>query len=138
MRIVIVFFPLSQKRILQNLAKSLSSGIESQGHHADIIDGSVDRGKKLTIYQYIVLMTESAGFSGRVPEIISQFLKDAGNLIGKWSSAFVLKAVFGSDKTLLKLMKAMESEGMYLKFSDVLKNDEEALLTGKRLHFEGK
>jgi hypothetical protein len=134
MRVAIVFFHLNKRVKLQGLVRSLSKGIESNGHQVDVIDGNVDIGKKLTIYNYVAIVSESAGFFGQIPEKIAHFLRDAGNLIGKRSSAFLLQNTFGSEKALTKLMKAMEKEGMYLKFSDIIKQPSEAEDDGKRLH----
>ena len=50
--------------------------------------------------------------------------------------AFVVKGGLRSQKTLSLLMKAMEGEGMYLKFSDVLKKPDVAYALGKRLNVE--
>jgi flavorubredoxin len=135
MRVALVFFPVDKRVKLQGLVRSLSKGIESQGHQVDVIDGSVDVGKKLTIYNYVAIVSESTGF-GKIPEKINQFLQSAGNLIGKRSSAFILNSFIGSEKALTRLMKAMEKEGMYLKFSDILKLTAEAEDDGKRLHIE--
>jgi hypothetical protein len=138
MRVAVVFFPLSQKIRLQSLVRSLSKGIESQGNQVDVIDGKIDLGKKLTIYRYICILTESTGFFGQIPGMVSHFLKDAGNLIGKRCSAFVLKSILGSEKAIVRLMKIMEKEGMYLTYSDKLKIPEYAEDIGKQLHIMDK
>ncbi len=134
MRVAVVFFPLNQKIKLQNLSRALAKGIESQGHQVDVIDGKLDVGKKLAMYQYMCLLSESTGFFGQIPQMVSFFLRDAGNLIGKRCSAFVLKSVFGSEKAMTRLMKMMEKEGMYLKYSDIFKTPEYAEGIGKQLH----
>jgi adenosyl cobinamide kinase/adenosyl cobinamide phosphate guanylyltransferase len=48
--------------------------------------------------------------------------------------AFITNGGIRSGKTLHSLMHAMESEGMYLKTSDILKNQDYAHAVGKRLH----
>jgi hypothetical protein len=136
MRIAIIYFPLNQKIKLQAITRALSKGIESQGNQVDVIDGKIDLGKKLAIYQYLCILSESTGFFGQIPQMVSTFLKDAGNLIGKRSSAFVLKNTFGSEKAMVRLMKIMEKEGMYIKFSDILKLPEYAEELGKQLHIK--
>jgi hypothetical protein len=136
MRVAVVFFPINQKLKLTEIAKAFVRGVESQGHQVDIINGMVDVGKKLTIYNYINLCSEVDGIMGKIPEKVSFFLKDAGNLIGKKSSAFVLKNILGTEKALLRLMKKMEQEGMYILNSNILAKVDEAEEIGKRLNIQ--
>ena len=134
MRIAVVFFPASQRNKLLEIAKSLGRGIESQGHQVDLIDGTRDVNTKLTIYEYIAIGTEQLNlFGGRIPPKLSEYLKNAGIVGGKKSFAFVLKRPLGTSKTLRSLMSAMESEGMFLRVSDVLASPEGAEAVGKRL-----
>jgi Trp operon repressor len=53
---------------------------------------------------------------------------------GKRSFAFITKNVFGAPKALVRLMKNMEKEGMFLKYSSILNSPQEAEEIGKRLH----
>ncbi len=137
MRTAVIFFSGKNREKILNLAKALARGIESQGHQVDIIDGDRDVNSKLTIYQYIAVGTESVSlFGGKIPEKISTFLASAGMVAGKRSFAFVAKTPLGSQKALSRLMKQMESEGMYLKYSEVLNSQVEAEEIGKRLHIK--
>jgi menaquinone-dependent protoporphyrinogen IX oxidase len=136
MRVAVVFFSGRKREYLRNIAKGLVHGIESQGHHVDLIDGDREVGRKLTVYQYLAVGTEPLGFFGKTPKKITHFLAQSGSVIGKKSCAFVTKTLFGSQKALLRLMKRMEHEGMYLTFSDVLTNPAHAEAIGKRLHVE--
>ncbi|MBN2532125.1 MAG: hypothetical protein JXB88_04505 [Spirochaetales bacterium] len=136
MRVAVIFFSSDKRELLRNIAKGLVHGIESQGHHVDLIDGGREVGKKLTIYQYIAVGTEALGFSGKTPENITHFLGQSGSIIGKKCFAFVIKTLFGSQKALINLMKRMEREGMYLTFSDILTSPELAEAIGKKLHIE--
>lgn len=134
MRIAVVFFPASQRDKLREIAKALGAGIESQGHRVDVIDGSRDVNTKLTIYEYIAVGVEIPGFFGsKTPDAVKRFLNESGIVAGKRSFAFVLKKAFGAAKALSGLMKTMESEGMFLKLSEVLTSAAEAQEIGKRL-----
>jgi flavodoxin len=134
MRIAVVFFPTSQRDKLREVSKALASGIEGQGHRIDLIDGSRDVNTKLTIYEYIAVGVEVPTFFGtKIPDAVKRFLSESGIVAGKRSFAFVLKKPFGAGKALGRLMKTMESEGMFLKLSDVLSSAEEAREIGKRL-----
>ena len=134
MRIVVVFVPGQNREKLLSIAKGLARGIEQQGHQVDIVDGSRDVNTKLTIYEYICIGTEPVSlFGGRIPGRIGEFLGSAGIVAGKRSFAFVIKKGFSAMKALSRLMKTMESEGMILKFSEILMSVEESVEIGKRL-----
>jgi len=134
MRIAIVFFPDKKRDKLLSLCKGLGSGLEAQGHQVDIIDGSRDVNSKLTVYRYIVVGTEAISmFGGRIPDKIAPFISGAGIVSGKRAFAFVLKSFLGSSKALTRLMKALEKEGMFIKFQEILQSEIEAEEIGKRL-----
>ena len=134
MRVAVVLVPQAGREKLLQVSKGLASGIEAQGHQVDLIDASHDVNTKLTIYEYIAVGTEITSlFGGKIPEAVGNFLASAGIVAGKRSFAFVLKKPFGTDKGLQRLMKAMEGEGMYLRFSNVLNTGTEAEYIGKRL-----
>jgi len=137
MRIAVVFFGEKRRDKLLSVSKSLAKGIESQGHQVDIIDGTRDVNTKLTIHQYVAVGSEAVtAFKGRIPEKVSAYLANAGMVAGKRSFAFVIKTFFGAAKALFNLMKSMEREGMYLKFSEIIDSDVAAEEIGKRLHVD--
>lgn len=137
MRTAVVFIPGSNRDKLLNISKGLARGMESQGHHVDIVDGGRDVTTKLTVYQYVAVGTEvTSFFGGKLPSGVAQYLAQAGIVGGKRSFAFVLKKAVGATKGLQNLMKAMEGEGMFLKYSEVLSTPEEAEEIGKRLNIE--
>jgi hypothetical protein len=134
MRVAVVFVPQSKRDKLLEISKALAGGIESQGHRVDLVDGSRDVNTKLTVYEYIAVGTEvTSSFGGKIPEKVAEYLKSSGMVSGKRSFAFVLKSSFGATKGLQSLMKVMEGEGMYLKFSEILTSAPEAHEIGKRL-----
>ena len=135
MRTAIVFVPQSHRDKLLEISRALAAGIQAQGHTVDIIDGSRDVNTKLTIYEYLAIGTEVTSlFGGKIPDKISSFLKSSGIVSGKRCFAFVLKKSIGADKGLQRLMKQMEGEGMFLKFSDILTSPAQATEIGKRLN----
>ena len=136
MRVAVVFFPLNQKIKFTDLVKAFIRGIESNGHQVDLFNGMVAVGKRLTIYNYIILCSEVDGLFGKIPGKVDLFLKDAGNLIGKKCSAFVLKNILGTEKALLRLMKKMEQEGMYILNSNVFVKPDDAEEIGKKLNIQ--
>jgi len=135
MRAAVVFFALSSRDRVLSIARSLARGMESQGHQVDIVDGTRDVNTKLTIYQYLAVGTEPAGnFGGKIPEKVGHFLNSSGMVAGKRSFAFVIKNLAGASKALSRLMKSMEKEGMFIKYSAILSSAQEAEEVGKRLH----
>ncbi len=137
MRIAVVFFSTFSRDKILNLARGLARGIESQGHHVDIVDGDHDVNSRLTMYQYIAVGTQPlSNMSGKIPAKVGQFLNSAGMVSGKRSFAFVSKNTIGAGKALSRLMKNMEKEGMFLKFSAIPNSPEEAEEIGKRLHIK--
>ena len=134
MRVVIVFFSEGKRDKLLEISRALASGIEAQGHTVDLVDGAHDVNSRLTVYEYIVVGTEIvSNFGWKIPDKVGQFLKSSGMIAGKRSFAFVLKGRLGVTKGLQRLMKVMEGEGMFLKFSEILTSAAEAAEIGKRL-----
>ncbi len=134
MRVAVVFVSKNKRDKLLEISKALAAGIESQGHRVDVVDGAHDVNTKLTVYEYIAIGTEiTSTFGGKIPDKVGEYLKSSGMVSGKRSFAYVIKSPFGAEKGLQRLMKVMEAEGMYLKFSDVLNSGPEAQEIGKRL-----
>ena len=137
MKVAVVFMAPKNRDRMLSLARALGRGIESQSHQVDILDGAREVNVKLTIYKYIAFATESISmFGGKIPEQVGRFLSSAGQVAGKRSFAFVPKTRLGAGRALFRLMKIMESEGMYLKNSEVIQSEIEAEEIGKRLHIE--
>lgn len=134
MRVAVVFVSVSKRDKLLGVAQGLAAGIESQGHTVELVDAKQDVNIKLTVYDYIAVGTEvTSTFGGKIPDRVGEFLKTSGMVSGKRSFAFVLKSTFGETKALQRVMKSMEGEGMFLKFSEILSSREEAKEIGKRL-----
>lgn len=137
MRAAVVFVSLDKRDKLLEISRALGAGIEAQGHSVEIIDGARDVNARLTVYEYVAVGTEiTSAFGGKIPPRVSEFLKNAGTVAGKRSFAFVLKHSFGAAKGLQRLMKTMEGEGMFLKFSEILSSAPEAVEIGKRLRIQ--
>ena len=108
---------------LKELASRMAEGISSNGHDVDVFDMNLEMGKIISFYEYVVVISSAVSFfSKSVPSNVSTFLRSAGTVSGK--------------RVLQTLMQTLESEGMYLKVSDVLPNGNYAYAVGKRLHVE--
>ena len=134
MRVGVVYFAERNKTKLREVSQGLAKGIEALGHQVDLIDALAQTDARLTMYDYLALGTEAVSFfRGKIPAKIPQYLANAGTATGKRCFAFVLNHPIAANRALLKLMKAMEHEGMYLKYSEILSSKEQAEAIGKRL-----
>lgn len=137
MRVGVVFFGVGKRETVAEAARGIVSGLERQGHQVDLIDGDKNRDTKLTVYQYIAIGTSSTSpIGGKIDPEIAQYLSAAGMVAGKRCFAFVTRTTLGSQKALARLMKALEHEGMFIRFSEVLRSRSEAELVGSRLKVE--
>ena len=136
MRVAVLFYADRQRDKLRGHAAALAAGIEEQGHHVDLVDGTQNVTTSLTIYGYIAAGAVAPGIiGGKIPESTGKHLASSGIVAGKRSFAFTLKGP-GSSKTLHNLMKVMEHEGMFLKYSKIFESEDEARQTGRQLHIE--
>ncbi|MDY0304168.1 MAG: hypothetical protein RBQ65_05975 [Sphaerochaeta sp.] len=138
MRVLVLYAPLAKaSEKMKAIAGALAAGIGEQGHTVDVLDASLDAGKIVSFYDYIVIGTEATTtFGGKIPSSLSTFLKGAGTLSGKRCMAWVTKGGIRSMKTLQALMKVMEGEGMYLKKSELIKSTDLARAVGKHLQID--
>lgn len=122
---------------VRSIAEAIGKGLESQGNsNVAIYNMSIDTDKRLTIYDYIVVVSEPVSFfSGKVPAYISKYLEGAGTVSGK-RAACVITGGLRSNRALLNLMKITESQGIILKTSDIIKKADEAKAFGAHLNVE--
>lgn len=135
MKVCVLYCDIGQSSsVSKELALGLSEGIQAQGHDVDILDMQRDTGKIISYYDYIAVGTVATTFwGGKIPSKVGDFLKQCGTISGKRSFAYIGKRGVRVGKTLQSLMRMMESQGMYLTYSDVLSNRAYAKEVGKRL-----
>jgi flavodoxin len=134
MRVAVVYFPSGNREKIAKISKALAQGIESQGHQVDIIDAAMDVNSKLSVYQYVAVGVQfSSFFSSKLPDLVNRYLKNAGMVAGKRCFAFILPRTILGGKSLTNLMSAMEGEGMFMKFSDIISDEAVAREIGKKL-----
>lgn len=135
MRVCVLYAPASKgNEKMKAIANALSEGISAQGHVVDVLDMTLETGKIVSFYDYLVIGTESLTFfGGKIPSSVSSFLKTAGSISGKRCMAFITKGGVRSMKTLIALMKVMEKEGMFLKKSELISKVDFAKAVGKHL-----
>lgn len=137
-RAAVLYFakPANQPK-LKSLAEALGRGMRKQGAQVDVINGVQVRETKLTGYHYIAVGCDVRSLiKGVLPPELTQALANGGIITGKKTFAFVPPALIGAGTTLLKLMKALEHEGMLLRFSEILAKADEAESLGQRLKLD--
>jgi hypothetical protein len=119
----------------QDCVKALAGGMESMGHHVEILDAWTEDGYKLPSFEYIAICAEPASFwGGKMPAALSKILSSTSSLGGKKSAAFLKKTgPLFVNKALGNLMRAMEKEGMMVNWSDILLSTAHATAMGKRI-----
>jgi menaquinone-dependent protoporphyrinogen IX oxidase len=134
MRVGIVFFPSNSSATPEKAAKALAKSLEALGHDPTVINGDVDSSTKLSLYDYVAVIARAISFfGGKLNDKVGHFLANAGTVSGKRSCAFAIKSPFGSEKALARIMRAMEREGMFVNYSEIVKIPEDAAESGKRL-----
>ena len=132
--VVLYFSKPSNKTRMKGLAEALARGLGSQGAQVDVIDGTQSRDLKLTGYHYLAVGCDVRSiFKGALPPELASMLGNAGIVTGKKAFAFVPSAMVGADSTLLKLMRALEHEGILLRYSECLAKVEDAQALGLKL-----
>ena len=134
---VLYFAKPSAQPKLKALAEALAAGMRKQGAQVDLIDGVKSRETKLTGYHYLAIGTDVRSLlKGVLPPELGPALAQGGIISGKKSFAFVSTSPVGAGATLLKLMRALEHEGMMLRFSEILAKPADAQAIGQRLKLD--
>ncbi|PKL29577.1 MAG: hypothetical protein CVV46_00450 [Spirochaetae bacterium HGW-Spirochaetae-2] len=134
MRVCVLYEDAVSTTVCKDIASGLADGIQLQGHDVELVDMVRESGKIVSYFDYLVLGTSAINFlGGKISSKSEAFLKQGGSVSGKRSFAFVSKKGLRQGKTLQSLMKVMESQGLYLTFSDILPNRAYAKEVGKRL-----
>jgi len=134
---VLYFAKPSHQPKLKALAEALGRGMRKQGAQVDVINGVQTRDTKLTGYHYLAVGADVRSLiKGVLPPELTGALANGGIITGKKTFAFVPPALVGANATLLKLMKALEHEGMLLRFSEILASEAESEALGQRLKLD--
>ncbi|GHV89090.1 hypothetical protein AGMMS50267_14500 [Spirochaetia bacterium] len=133
MRIAIVSAP-ARRQPAPDYISALAKGIESMGHRVDVVDAWTEDGMRLPGYEYIIAAAEqTALFGGKMPEALGRALGAGSGLVGKKGAAFLRKTGLFTGKAMANLMRAMESEGMVVNWSEIILNAPHAEALGKRI-----
>ncbi len=135
-RAAVLYFS-KRGRSVAGLAEALAQGLRKQGAQVDVIDGGKEREIKLTGYHYLAVGCDVRSLiKGALPPELAPSLSHSGIVAGKKTFAFVSSAPLGANATLLQLMKALEHEGMVVRYSELLSKPADALALGQRLKLD--
>jgi len=134
---ILVFAKPSRRPKVLAIAEQLALGMREQGAQAEVILAHPGHEVKLTGFHYIAVGCDvRAVWKGTLPTELAPLLSQGGILTGKKAFAFVVPSLLGTSKTLSQLMRALEREGMLLRYSDILSKGEQAKTLGRRLKLD--
>ncbi|OHD12110.1 MAG: hypothetical protein A2Z96_03140 [Spirochaetes bacterium GWB1_48_6] len=139
MRAAVVFYrDKKNPQELEQLAKGVLRGLQSQkGVTVDLISLEPGMETRLSGYGYLALgVPRGTLLKGKLPGNFKELLSSCGHLVGKKAFAFVPSKLIGSQKTLSNLMAAMEKEGIFLRFSEILTDAKHAEEVGAKLQVD--
>lgn len=135
MRILILSYLKSDNRKQTDILKKLEQTAVACGHQVDVKSGEKDTEElHLIIYDYIaVIVPASPLFGAKVPVKLPEVLSHCGNVSGKKGAALVVKSGFSSAKMCHVVMKAMEKEGMFVDYFEVVESADHATAVGRKI-----
>jgi hypothetical protein len=120
MRVALIYVPTKAPGSLADYAKAMARALESAGHFVDLTEARPDETPRVTGHDYVIVGTESASPLGKISSRVSNTLAQCGMVVGKRSMAFIRKSGLRPERTLARLMKAMEAEGMIVNCAEVI------------------
>ncbi|NLM01420.1 MAG: hypothetical protein GX220_08225 [Treponema sp.] len=137
MKVAIIHFLEKNNAKHKSVLEGLSKGIKKNGHDVTIMHAHTQMyNVKLPIYDYIFIVAKPLSlFSAKIDQTILKVLSSHGTLIGKKSSALILKNTFSffAEKACIALMNAMEKEGMFVNNFMIISNSNQAMSFGRKL-----
>ncbi|MCM1322176.1 MAG: hypothetical protein NC041_06630 [Bacteroides sp.] len=134
MKIAVVHFLPKTDGTDGAILRHLSDALRSSGHECTVIDAAACRGNfSLNHYDYIAMLISGRPFFGaELPPNFRDILTESGSLLGKKSAALVTKRGFCAGKLCTRLMNAMETEGMFVDYFEIIENAAHADFIGKK------
>lgn len=135
MRVAVVYFPDKRPSSkAEMISKALEEGIIRQGHTVELINGARQKEQRLTQCEYIAVGYEPVSFfSGKLSPRVNTFFKNAGEIAGTRSFAYIIKRGWGFNKSMKDLMEVMEHYGLFIRNFDALQTVKDAEYTGSEL-----
>jgi menaquinone-dependent protoporphyrinogen IX oxidase len=72
---------------LKRIAEALAKGIQENGNTVDLFDMSLEEGRKISFYDYVVIGTEATTFfGGKIPSTVQSFSSE--RRYGQWQAMY--------------------------------------------------
>jgi hypothetical protein len=126
---------------MASIAQGLSRGLQAIGYTVQLLEAGQSQGNPVPVGQYDLVCVGSptlGPFGGQIAADIENTLKRATRMEGKACAAFVRSKLFGSAKSLRKLMATMEQQGAWVQDFVAVASPGEAEKFGKRLKTIGQ
>jgi menaquinone-dependent protoporphyrinogen IX oxidase len=123
------------------VAQGLARGLQSIGFTVQLLEAGQSQGSPVPVGQYDLVCVGSPAvgpLGGQIATDIENTMKRATRMEGKTCAAFVRSKLFGSAKSLRKLMAIMEQQGAWVQDFAALSSPGEAEKFGKRLKTIGQ
>lgn len=135
MKIVIIHFLNTEKKIHAEIINRILKAATENGHQVDLINGNGDVSNfRIISYDYVTILAVGNGpFSKQITPRIAEVLATCGNSSGKKGAALILKNFMFSQKISYALMRTMEKEGLILDYSEIIESLDHASSAGKKL-----
>jgi hypothetical protein len=126
MRISVVHFAPRRPEAVEKAAKDVARGFEAQGHQVQLLNAKTDSDARLTVADFIVVVSESASPLGaKMAPKLGEYLAGAGKADGKRSMSVLLKGFMFAEKASIRLMTLMEKQGLVVIDSIVVKQGQD-------------
>ncbi|OJF76894.1 MAG: hypothetical protein BKP49_04830 [Treponema sp. CETP13] len=134
MRVLILHFLDTRNAKNITILRNLQAASENNGHQVTLMNAKDVGNLQFPMYEYVCIVTKSAKlFGAKLPSQMGEILNKHGTLSGKKGCSLVVKGGFSSDKMNTLVMKAMEKEGIFIDYSQVIESPEHAKSIGKKI-----
>lgn len=138
MRVGIVIFGNDREAKKESeIASLFCQALTERGYTSSIINTSLDRDKKLTLFDYLIFVGETKSFfSTKFNPTLVDFLSGCGNISGKRAATVLVRPCFMKNRAMKALMEIIEGEGVILKTSCTVSKKGDALSFIKTINVE--
>jgi hypothetical protein len=106
---------------LRSIAKAISSEAAARGHNTETIELRRGTDARLTGFEYVVFLAAKSGALGsRFEQSLTDYLKSCGEVNGKRGCALFAKSGLSAQKPYFALMRALETVGFILNYSEIV------------------
>lgn len=133
-KVAVVYYASKTDSKIEKFSKALAEGLQEQGDTVGVFNLRLADDFRAALYEYVCFGSEAESFfSSKIPASFGKRLEQLSNLEGKRAMAFSEKKLFFPVKLSNRLMKIVESQGVFLRNTAIFDSVEEAKLFGTKL-----